>query len=447
MRTASRTAAPALPRAFVARRPQPVSATVGDHAAIEELLAAVLHQPSPQEFQAQLDDPFYKPADRVIAKHRDQIAGHLRQTWRTMRFGPAEWPCGRLSYLAVLPEFGSQGVAQRLLRFSEQRLLARGAVTAELESADREAALEAGWSPASGRVFSEASPRDILAQLAWQRQQSGSEVLATVCRRSKRFSVRNWRHVELPAVMRIYRANLGACHGALDRSEEYWRWLIGRGAFDYISVAIEGRDRLELDELRSRIVGYAVVKDYHILELFTEPGHPHAGIGLLTRACMDAIERDQHTMRLHGPPDHPLHACIQEAGGVAYVCQAPRGGTSFVKILQPAELVARLAPVWIERLQASAVELPVELGMLVDDHKWHLTLSAEGAKIVKGKLGRSYVACDTATWTGLWLSYLEAATALNSGRLSASTTLAATAAQTLFPRTQMWRPPWDHLPA
>jgi ribosomal protein S18 acetylase RimI-like enzyme len=414
-------------------------------------LAAVLHQPSPQEFQAQLDDPFYEPADRSIVKDRDQIAGHLRQTWRTMRFGPARWSFGRLSYLAVLPEFRSQAVAERLLRFGEARLLAGGALMAELQTADSDTARRAGWSPCSGCVFSEASPRDILSQLAWRREQSGSEVLAAVRRRSKRFSVRHWRHVELPAVMRIYRANLNACHGALDRSEEYWRWLIGRRAFDYISVAIEGRDRLALDERASRIVGYAVVKDHHILELFTEPGHPNAAVGLLARICADAIERDQHTIRLHGPADHPLHDCIQEADGGYHVCRSPRGSGNFVKILQPEKLVAHLAAEWKDRIQAAPVqlpvELPVELGMLVEGQKWHLTLGADGAKMVKGKLGRSYVACDAATWTGLLLSYLDAATAMAAGRLTPSTTLASLVAQTLFSRTLMWRPPWDHLPA
>ncbi len=447
MRTGSRAAAAALTRPYVALRSSPFSATVGHHAEIEDLLAAVLHQPSPQEFQAQLDDPFYEPADRSIVKDRNQLVGHLRHTWRTMRFGAAQWPFGRLSYLAVLPEFRSRGVADRLLRFSEQRLVAGGALTAELQLADRDLALRAGWSPCSGSVFSEASPRDILSQLARCREQSGSEVLAAVRRRSKRFSVRHWRHVELPAVMRIYRANLGSCHGALDRSEDYWRWLIGRRAFDYISVAIEGRDRLALDERASRIVGYAVVKDHHILELFTEPGHPTAAVGLLTRLCADAIERDQHTIRLHGPADHPLHAFIQDADGGYHVCRSTRGGTTFVKILQPAELVARLSVAWSDRSHDSPLELPLELGMLVDGQKWHLTLDVAGARMVKGKMGRSYVACDSTTWTALLLGYLDAATALATGRLSPSTALAATAAQALFCRTRIWRPPWDHLPA
>ncbi|HUS39329.1 MAG: GNAT family N-acetyltransferase [Pirellulales bacterium] len=447
MRTASRTARAALREAITSRRSQPMPATMGDHAAIENLLATVYHRSSPTEFQVQREDPFYEPSDRSVVKDGDQIVGHIRQASRTMRFGEARWPFGRLNYLAVLPEFRSRGVANDLVRFAEQRMREAGFAVGELQTSETKVAIASGWIPCGGRVFSEASARDVLSQLALRCERSKSEVLAPVRKRSKRLSVRLWRHVELPAVMRIYQANLNQCFGALDRSEDYWRWLIGRHAFDHIFVAIEGRDRLALEDGESGIVGYAVVRDRHILEMFTDPEHPTVAIKLLGRACTDAIEQDHHAIRFHGPPDHPIHDLVSDANGGYFATRPVRGTTTFVKILNPPDFARFLSVDLLARLQTSELEVPVELGMCVDGEKWHLTVDARGATMKKGKLGRSYVTCDTATWTSLLLSCVDAKTAIDAGRLLPSTSLAAVVVQTLFSRDLMWRPPWDHLPA
>ena len=43
-----------------------VTATAADQAAVYQFLVSVFHQPSQTEFQAQLEDPTYEPADRLL---------------------------------------------------------------------------------------------------------------------------------------------------------------------------------------------------------------------------------------------------------------------------------------------------------------------------------------------------------------------------------------------
>ena len=84
-------------------------------------------------------------------------------------------------------------------------------------------------------------------------------------------SMRQWRHVELPAILRIYKQNACRFIGPQDRSEHYSRWLVSRGAFDSILVALMGQDRYDLHETTARIVGYAIQSGNRVLELMADP--------------------------------------------------------------------------------------------------------------------------------------------------------------------------------
>jgi hypothetical protein len=52
-----------------------------------------------------------------------------------------------------------------------------------------------------------------------------------------------------------------------------------------------------------------------------------------------------------------------------------------------------------------------------------------------------------ADFTRLVLGQLDWQLAVADGRLECSTALAREAAQALFPRLPLWRPPWDEMPA
>src|SRR3954464_2776217 len=63
------------------------TARTGDHPSIHAFLVSVFHGPTSGEFQAQLDEPGYEPADRLIVKEGDEIAAHLRLARQTIQLG------------------------------------------------------------------------------------------------------------------------------------------------------------------------------------------------------------------------------------------------------------------------------------------------------------------------------------------------------------------------
>ncbi len=427
----------------------PIPATVGDHAAIEDFLISVLQRPSAQEFHAQMDEPAYQPADRLLVKNNDEIIGHIRQTWRTMRLGATGWPLCRHDYFAVPPEYRIRGIPEALFDAAQRRVARRGLAVAECDADDAMFRPGNGWIRCGRYVFSQASPRDVLAQLVvrddrkkeaaqWQRRRTGTP---------PELSVRHWRHLELPGMMRINRACTASAYGALERSEDYWRWLLSRHAFDQIFVALEGPDHLALDEGECRVVGYAVVRDRQILELMAEPDHPTAATELLRRSCSDAIERDWHTLRLHARPNDPLHQVFAEAGGDFRSSSNETAGAVFVQITNRERFLRRMAEELRVRAAAGEPKLPFELGLQIAGAKWQFNLTHTDVEVTANRLGRSYVTCSDSTWTRLLLGYADAGTALASGALAASTSLAGEMAKRLFPPVAMWRPPWDEFPA
>src|SRR5262245_37671413 len=60
-------------------------ARTGDHPAIHRLLVTVFHGPTAGEFHAQLDEPGYEPADRLVVRDGDQIAAHVRLARQTIQ--------------------------------------------------------------------------------------------------------------------------------------------------------------------------------------------------------------------------------------------------------------------------------------------------------------------------------------------------------------------------
>ncbi len=94
----------------------------GDHAAVYHMLLAVFQAPSRDEFQAQTEDPFYEPTDRLLVKRGFRVLSHLHLTHRTMYFGSVAFPVAGFHGLGTLPEFRGQGFATRLLHEGERRI-------------------------------------------------------------------------------------------------------------------------------------------------------------------------------------------------------------------------------------------------------------------------------------------------------------------------------------
>src|SRR5262249_8426531 len=149
-----------------------------------------------------------------------------------------------------------------------------------------------GWAICGRQSISQGEARLVLAHLQSEHAD----------RLTRPLSIRLWRHVEMPALMRIYQQNTAGTPGPLERTEAYWRWLAGRQAYAALLLAIAGRDRLELDEATAPIVGYAALRQGRIVESLSAPEHPTADFQLLARACAESVERDRRELIVHAPP-------------------------------------------------------------------------------------------------------------------------------------------------
>ena len=142
-----------------------LAARPGDHHAVQQLLVSVLHQPSSSEFQAQLEDPFYEPADRLVVKRVEQIVAHARVVNREMHFGDRILPTSTISDLVVLPEYRSEGCASELLCSAEHAVIAGGSKIAFLRTQSPEFFAARGWTACGRYSYSVAGARDILSRL------------------------------------------------------------------------------------------------------------------------------------------------------------------------------------------------------------------------------------------------------------------------------------------
>ena len=418
-------------------------ATAGDHPAIHRLLRSVYQQPSPAEFQAQLDEPTYEPVDRWLVKSQDQIVAHLRVVRREVRWGGQVLPATWLADLATLPEYRGQGCANTLLQAAERQLQQEGTLVALTQATNPAFYRRHGWVACGRQSYSLAGAREILAHLQTHTP-TYREPLSPLL---PRLHLRYWRHVEQAALMRLYDEGMRTLSGPAVRRASYWRWLISRHAWDRVYVAIEGTPKLELDDTLARVVGYAFAKGSRVVELATAQRRPDAAGALLARVCGEAIERDLDEIRFDGPLQHPLHAVLVAAGGVHNHREVERGGVFMAKVFDAGELLKRLEPELLARVRQGALPGVEELGLCLDGETYRLQFSERRLALRSGKPGRSYLRCGAAEFAQLVLGDLDLEQAVRAGRMETSSRRALLTATALFPQRSIWYPPLDALPA
>ncbi len=425
-----------------------VSATPGDHPMIYQFLLSVFHKPTPVEFQAQLEEPSYEPADRLIIKNGSHIIAHLRLLNREMQFGRLVLPVGIITDLATAPEYRGHGCATALLSAARKILLRDGAAIGLLATDQPHFYMRRGWVVCGRHCYSDAAPREILSYLNQREAEAiGAQDSVLTPPTCKRYNIRLWRHVELAALMRLYQENMQSGHGNLVRSDSYWRWLVGRGGNQRVYVAIDGPDKIELDESLAPIVGYAATREGRIVEIMSSADHPEASVQLLARACGDAIEKDFVRVRLDAPPEHPLHQLLLQAGGEFGHHEADHGVVFMANILKPHRFLGSISRDLSQRAKDAGLPRPCQLGLLVNKDKYQLRVSRRNVELVPGSLGRSYLKCSLAELKQLFLGHLDAREVVASGRISTSTRVALETVDAIFPRLPFWRPPWDDLAA
>lgn len=424
-----------------------VSAGAADHVAIHRFLMSVFHGPTAAEYHAQLEDPRYEPPDRLLIKRGDQIVSHLRMTYRELRFGSLRIPTCIISDVATSPEYRRRGFASALLDEVHRRMQRDSIRLGILKTSQAPFYARHGWAVGFRHSYCSAGARDLLAALPSFAPPAETRDALGIETPRPPLTVRLWRHVEQAALMRLYDQNPACRFGPMQRDEAYWRWLISRRGYDRIYVAIEGPDTMRLDDTCHPIVGYAVMRDGRIVELMTDKGRPDVAAVLIQRAGMDAIEHDDLAVRLDAPPSHPLWRAFVDAGGAPCYHEAEQGQVHMVRLFRPLALLAQLYPLLLERARQTELSLPCELGLLLDDQKHRLVLTRRSAKVLPGKLGRSYLKLSAQDLTLLLLGHLDIDEAVELGRIVCSTSVAHETARTLLPRVPLWLPPWDDLPA
>lgn len=414
-------------------------AGAGDHAGIHQLLAAIFHAPSRDDFASSLEDPFYEPCDRLVVKRGMQVLGHVHLAQRVVRFGGEGLPATALHRLGVAPEFRGRDYGRRLLEQADLSMAADGSILGLLTTRIPHYFRKSEWVVCMRHSHAQVGARDLLAQLS-VRGYAPHGVDDEV-------TIRPWRHVELPSLVRLYQERTDKAYGPYERTEAYWRWLVNRYA-DNIFVALAGPKRFDFDFDDGSIVGYVVQRDDAILEVVASDKLPGVKERLLARACGDAIERDHHVVRLHLAPDEPLWSAVETAGGMLHRTEACDGEVTMVKLFDQPEFLRRLLPALHDRMRDTRNEelaRATELGIMVGEFRLCLALSRRSVKLTNGTSTKASIRLSAADFTRLLLGHLDIEEASASGRLKASSQRALRLASALFPRLPLWHLPLDDL--
>jgi predicted N-acetyltransferase YhbS len=458
-----------------------IRAEGSDLSAIYYFLQTVLQGPSAAEFNAATADPFYEPCDRLLLRRERRIVAHVHTTHRQMHLGPVQVPVEGLGWLGVASEHRNQGLGAYLLQAAENQMQRNGALLGLLRTSIPRFFRRTGWAMCGQASYRRVDARALLARLLDR---------GLTPRPRHRLQIRPWLQWEQAALMRIYNQNVmpaandasdspqmlrnalrlrlretpcnsvrqhgpgalaagAVCSfGPLERTEAYWDWLLKRRAYDQIYVALEGPELLELGEISTHVVGYAVTRGEQILELMTAPERPRVATELLARCCGDAIEHDRHCVLLHGPLSCPLFEIFDEAGGCGPLPQpSEHSQVHMMRLLDPPKLLRRMIGEFDRRTAESRLPRQFDLGLLVDGQKYQLEFGQDGIGVTSNRIGRSYLRLNVADFTRLVLGQLDWNAALADGRLECSTALAAEAGRVLFPAIPLWRPPWDDSPS
>ncbi|HEV3163423.1 MAG TPA: GNAT family N-acetyltransferase, partial [Isosphaeraceae bacterium] len=265
-----------------------------DQEAVYQTLLHVFHGPDREAFLGALGDPSYRPDQRLLVKVEGRVVSHVHLTERQVRYGSVTLPMNGVMWVGTLPEYRGLGFAQNLMRLADGRAREKGVVLQALTTGMPQFYRPLGWGVCGRHNLGQTLSRNL--------PPTGDGPVEV---RGGVWQVRPWRQVELNDLMALYERQYGHTTGSVVRSEDYWRWMIGRRYAHVIWVACQGET----------VRGYAFVKDHRILEIATDPENPHALRLLLGRVRAEALERAYPEVTVHAPADSPVLEVFRQASG------------------------------------------------------------------------------------------------------------------------------------
>lgn len=393
-----------------------------DHEAVFQTLSHVFPGVDREAFFGALGDPDYRPEQRLLVKVDGRVVSHALLTERPIRYGTsASLKANGVLWVGTLPEYRGLGFAQNLIRLADGRGRETDVAVQAITTGMPRFYRALGFGVCGRQTTAQALSRNL--------PQVGDGVADG---KGGPWHVRPWRQVELGDLMRLYDAQFARTTGTVLRSEDYWRWIIGRRYAHVIWVACQGE----------AVRGYAFVKDHRVLEIATDPAHPQALKALLGRVRAEALERAYPQVIVHAPPDHPVMDAIRQASGKVTDLDEADGSASMYHVPSPDRFLAAAMPELEARVEASAPG-PLELGLTVDDRRWLLHVEPGKSRVEPDKLSRRHLTLNAPALARLLMGRTDIDLAIEEDGAEASTGTALDAARILFPRRAVWRSPLD----
>jgi predicted N-acetyltransferase YhbS len=396
--------------------------TEADHEAVYQTLLHVFHGPDREAFLGALNDPAYRPEQRLLAKVDGRVVSHVHLTERQIRYGCTTLPINGVMWVGTLPEFRGLGFAQNLMRLADERARATGHVLQALTTGMPQFYRPLGWGVCGRQTYAQTLSRNL--------PQVSDGVIEG---RTGFWHVRPWRQVELGDLMSLYEMQFSNVSGTVQRSEEYWRWMIGRKYAHVIWVACQGET----------VRGYAFVKDHKILEIAADPAHPPALRALLGRVRAEALERAYPQVTVQAPTNDPSVEAFLSASGRLIDQDVVEGSVSMYHIPELGRFLTAVLPELTRRVLASGCPLPLELGITTEDQRWLIHIEAKNPRVEPDKLSRRHLTLTPSSLVRLLMGHTGIDAASSEEGFVASTATALDAARILFPVQPIWRSPLD----
>jgi predicted acetyltransferase len=395
--------------------------TEADQEAVYQTLLHVFHGPDRDSFLGAINDPAYRPDQRILAKVDGRIVSHLHLTERLIRFGSVTIPVNGVMWVGTLPEFRGMGFAQNLMRLASQRGKESGASVQVLTTGMPQFYQPLGWGICGRQTTAQTMSRNL--------PQVGDGLVEG----RATWQVRPWRQVELGDLMSLYDLEYCRTTGSVVRSEEYWRWMIGRRYAHVIWVACLGES----------VKGYAFIKDHKILEIASDPAYPQALKSLLGRVRAEALERAYPEVSVAAPSTHPVIEAMRAASGRVFDQDVYEGAASMYHIPDLGAFLKCILPELARRAAEAKCQLPLELGISKDDERFLIHIQGKHSRVEPDKLSRRHLSLKAPALVRLLLGHTGVDAAAEDESFVASTATALEVARILFPAGPVWRSPLD----